>query len=147
MSHHSTRRVPMARIDPIDSARDALAMMSLVVARPPIAETIAILLDDARRGLTIVHAAGTMHPDALFDVLERCMLSPDLEDFAAVILVTVRPGGSIDPDDVDRWFEASDQCALMGLELVEWFVVCDEAVVCPRDLIGEAPRWRSHGWS
>lgn len=142
MSRHSTRRVPRARIDPIDCAGEALAVMSIAVARPHVAETIAILLDDARRGLTIVNAAGTVHPDAMFDVLDHCMLSCELEDFAAVILVTVRPGGSIEPCDIDRWFEASEQCALLGLELVEWFVVFGDAIVCPRDLVGEPPRWR-----
>ena len=94
----------MARIDPIDSVEDVFALMSIAVARPPVAETLAILLDDDRRGLTIANAIGTVHPDAMFDVLEHCMMSPDLEDFAAVILVTVRPGGSIEPGDIDRWF-------------------------------------------
>lgn len=141
MPDHSTRRVPVARIDPIDSAEDALAVMSIAVARPLIAETIAILLDDDRRGLAIVDVLGTIDPDAMFDVLDRCILSPLLEDFASMVLVTVRPDGSIDPDDVDRWLEASTQCALFGLQLIEWFVVCPEVTICPRDLLGEPPRW------
>lgn len=141
MPDHSTRRVPVARIDPIDSTEDALAVMSIAVARPLISETIAMLLDDDRRGLAIVDVLGTVDPDAMFDVLEHCMMSPHLEDFASIVLVSVRPDGSIDPDDVDRWLEASDQCALLGVELVEWFVVCRDLVVCPRDLLGEPPRW------
>jgi hypothetical protein len=131
----------MARIDPIDSAEDALALMSIAVAQPHVAETIAVLLDDARHGSTIVNAPGTVDPDAMFEVLEHCMLSPDVEDFAAIVLVTVRPCGSIDADDVDRWMDASECCALLGLELVEWFVMCGDVVVCPRDLLGEPPRW------
>jgi len=142
MSHHAYHHVPIARVDRIDSEDDALAVMSLAITRPFVAQTVAILLDDERRGRTIFSSPGTVDPDAMFEVLDHCMLSPDLEEFAAVILVTVRPNGSIDPDDVDRWLEASDQCALLGLELVEWFVVCEDAVVCPRDLLGETPRWR-----
>jgi len=141
MSHHSARRVPAARVDPIDSDDDALAVTAIALSRPLVAQTLVILLDGERRGLTILCVNDTADPDAMFEVLDRCILSPDLEEFAALILVTVRPGGSVDPEDVDRWLEASDECALFGLELLEWFVVGDDEVICPRDLIGEPPRW------
>jgi len=141
MSLHSARRIPAARIDPINSEFEALAVASIAVSWPPRAQTIVILLDSERRGLTIVCVNDTADPDAMFEVLDRCFLSPDLEEFAALVLVTVRPGGSVEPNDVDRWFEASDECELVGLELVEWFVVVDRAILCPRVLIGESPRW------
>jgi hypothetical protein len=50
------------------------------------------------------------------------------------------PGGGVDAGDVDRWLEASDLLEGYGLELLEWFVIGDRTW-CPRDLLGEPPRW------
>jgi hypothetical protein len=36
----------------------------------------------------------------------------------------------------------SDVTSAAGVELVEWFVIGDD-IHCPRDLLGESPRWRS----
>ncbi len=36
----------------------------------------------------------------------------------------------------------SDLTSAAGVELVEWFVIGDD-IHCPRDLLGEPPRWRS----
>ena len=60
----------------------------------------------------------------------------------ALVMATVRPGGGPLEDDGDRWLEMSDLTSAAGVELVEWFVIGDE-IHCPRDLLGEPPRWRS----
>ena len=55
----------------------------------------------------------------------------------------MRPGGyddSVQAGDIDRWLEMSDLAEQSVVELLEWFVVGDE-VSCPRDQLGEAPRW------
>ncbi len=49
-------------------------------------------------------------------------------------------GDELVAGDVDRWLELSDLAEQAGVELLEWFVIGD-AITCPRDLLGEPPRW------
>jgi hypothetical protein len=144
----STHRAPRAAVDPIDSARAALAVVDLALRRPLAAETVALVLDGERRGRTIVVIDGTHHPDSVLDVVERVA-----ESIAAtgrtgsLVVATARPGGGPEPGDDDRWLEASDIADDLGVELVEWFVIGGDTpsvaanATCPRDLLGEAPRW------
>jgi hypothetical protein len=142
VSHHcSTHRVPRGHVDPISSAGDALAVLAL--AAPFGHDTVAILLDDERRGHGIVVVTGTTHADALFAIIEVC-IDASLHDspgrIAGLVIATVRPDGDMEADDLDRWLEASLQCDDAGLELVEWFVI-GRHVACPRELAGDPPRW------
>lgn len=136
------RRVPRARIDTIACADDALTLIRGVLAVPPRHETIVIVLDVSHRGLGVVSVSDTTRPDAAVTVVE-CLAKPDLfgGEGAALIVATVRPGGTVDERDIDRWFETSDISEQAGLELVEWFVV-GRTISCPRDLVGAPPRWR-----
>lgn len=139
-----TKRLPRALVDPIDSAADALTLIDLTMKDPPGCNTVAILLDHERRGISIFTVTGTTHPDAMFDVLDIIIdagTEGDL-DLGGVILASVRPDGRVEPADVDRWLEASDMTEFAGLELVEWFVVGAETS-CPRDMLGQPPRWGS----
>lgn len=142
MSHScAAHRLPRARIDPIDSDAVALAMLARLITRPAQPETIALLLDDQRRGLTVLVVSGTEEPDSMFDIVDLIAHGDQLGDeLGAVVLASVRPGGAIADGDVDRWLEASDVLADRGIELVEWFVIGVD-VVCPRDRLGEQPRW------
>ncbi len=135
-------RLPRAGVDPIDSELVGFSMIAQVLARPLRAETIALLLDDRRRGISVLVVNGTDRPEALFDVVD--LVAPadrHQAELGAVVLATVRPGGGVDDADVDRWLEASDVLGDRGVELVEWFVI-GAGVACPRDLLGEPPRWR-----
>lgn len=141
-------RVPRASIDPIDAPRAALAVVDLAMQHPPTAETIALVLDDDRRGRTIVVVDGTVEPDAVLDVVERVASSIAVTGRTGkLVLATVRPGGGPFPDDDDRWIEASELADDYGVELVEWFVIGGDRptvganATCPRDLLGEVPRW------
>ena len=142
----SWRRVPRAGVDPIDSASSAMSVLSLAVHRPLTPETIVLLLDDERRGVSIVVVDGTDDPNAVVLVVE-CLAEAVAEATPATSLVvaSVRPGDGVLDDDPDRWLEASDVAAQRGVELVEWFVFDgdDDAlgVHCPRDDLGERPRW------
>ena len=73
----------------------------------------------------------------------ECLLDPDRHGgrVGAMIVASVRPAHH-DPDasDIDRWLEMSDLTEQAGIELLEWFVI-SEGVSCPRDLLGEPPRW------
>lgn len=144
MSNHcSARRLPRAGVDPIDSELVAFSMLAHVIARPPRAETVALLLDDQRRGISVLVVSGSDRPDAIFDVLDLIIHNDTHGDeLGAVVLASVRPGGGLERADVDRWLEASDTLADRGVELVEWFVI-GSGVNCPRDLLGEPPRWRA----
>jgi hypothetical protein len=130
-------RIPRGGIDPIRSEADALAVIGL--AAPFGHDTIALLLDHDRRGRSIVVVTGTVEPDALFRTLDLCLAHHRCE-VGALVLATSRPGGGLEPDDVDRWVEASLQCEDAGVELLEWFVIGTE-VFHPRRLAGDPPRW------
>ena len=143
-------RLPRAAVDPIDSPRAALAVVDLALRRPLTHETIALVLDHDRRGRTIVVVDGTGEPDAVVDVVERVAESIAATGHpGSLVVATVRPGGGAEPGDEDRWLEASDLADSLGVELVEWFVIGgDRPTVaanasCPRDLLGEPPRWRT----
>lgn len=137
----SPRRVPRAHVDPITSAEAALAVFALARHDPPRPETLVVLLDHQRRGVSIVVVADTCHPDAVVDVVEVVAdAATELSHVGGLIVASVRPDGRVLDGDVDRWLEASDCCDDRGIELVEWLVLGD-VVACPRDLFGEAPRW------
>jgi hypothetical protein len=140
--HH---RLPRAGIDRFDDPGPALALMTIVMTHPPRHETIAVTLDRDRRGLGIVVVDGTHDPDAVIEVVE-CLAGAagHHADIGGLVLATVWP----DPTsrtvggygDVERWMEASGIAEEHGIELVEWFVIAD-AITCPRDRLGEPPRW------
>jgi hypothetical protein len=141
-------RVPRAASDPIDTPRAALAVIDLAMRRPPVAETIALVLDEDRRGRTIVVVDGTLEPDAVLEVVERVGASICATGRpGGLVVATIRPGGGPLPSDDQRWIEASEIADDFGVELVEWFVISGDAprvsanAWCPRDLLGEVPRW------
>lgn len=143
-THH---RFPRAGLDPITDPADALVIVAAAMRRPRRAETIAIVLDADRCGIAIVVVAGTTAPDAVVDVAEFVATSAARGGSAGgFVIATVRPGAeSSGPppggrSDVDRWLEMSDIAEQAGCELVEWFVIGRE-ISCPRDRLGEMPRW------
>ena len=77
---------------PICSSSDALAVVSLAIQRPLVAETIAFFLDEASTSNTITIVTGTTEPDSVLSVAECMALaaggSPSL---CGVVLATVRP--------------------------------------------------------
>lgn len=143
MSRNSSfHAVPRGGIDPIRSADDALAVLTL--AAPYGHDTIVMLLDAEHRGASILIVSDTDDPDAMFHVLERCLaVTRDRPQVAALVLASSRPTGEVEPDDIHRWLEASDQCEAGGLELIEWFVLGRSGPQCPRTLFGEPERWNA----
>lgn len=139
-NHH---RMPRAGLDPIDGPGIAISTLSMVMRRPPRFETILLLLDEAQCGRSIVTVSGTTDPDAVIEVVE--FVSDACEQLSGLVVASVRPGdhpsAADDHDgDVDRWLEMSETAALRGVELLEWFVI-GRTVRCPRDQLGETPRW------
>jgi len=137
--NRSSHRVPRGGIDPIRCADDALAVLAL--AAPYGHDTIAMLLDEHRCGSSILIVTDTIDPDAMFTVIDTCLaVAHEVDDVDGLILATSRPHGGVEPDDVHRWLEASDQCRASGLELIEWFVL-GTTIRCPRGVFGEPARW------
>jgi hypothetical protein len=138
-AHH---RRPRAGADPITDQATAFAAVSLAVSRPLRFETIVLVLDDARCGVGVVVVAGTARADDVVGAVE-CLADPLAHggEVAALVLASVRPGERVDdPADLDRWLELSQLVDDAGLELLEWFVITGD-VRCPRDVLGERPRW------
>lgn len=144
----SLRRLPRAGLDPIDSPEIALATLHAMID-PWRHETIVLFLDHRLCGISVLAVNGTVPFDALFDVLERvvtmCGDSDRTADVEAVVVATVRPPidgvPDLDAGDADRWLEASAMLDDAGIDLLEWFVV-GHRTSCPRDELGEPPRWR-----
>jgi len=146
----STWRRPR-RPPPVRSSADALEVVALAMSRPPRAETIAFVLDDAGYGTTVLIVDGTDEPDAVVDVVDRIAAAAGLAGAASIVVATVRPQPltvdrpSLDDGDVDRWFEASDVATGHGVELLEWYVIGPDGIVCPREVFGERSRWPVDG--
>ncbi len=136
-----TRRIPRAGLDPISDADAALSAVALAMHLPFEHETIALLLDHERRGITITLVTGTHEPDAAVGVIECLAQAGGREHrLGAVVLASIRPDGGPLSGDADRWLEMSDIAETFGIELLEWFIVGHD-ISCPRDLLGESPRW------
>lgn len=139
--HH---RLPRAGVDTISCAETALLALAMAIQRPLRAETVTLLLDDQRRGIAVAVVSGTHQPDDVLEVVE-CFTRSAAQGgrVGSIIVASVRPDRSDEATtstDVDRWLEMSDIAEQAGVELVEWFVVGSE-ITCPRDLLGEPPRW------
>jgi hypothetical protein len=137
-----THRFPSLAPDPIRSAADARSLLAKAISHPLRDETVAFLLDDAGYGGTIFVVAGTDRPEQVLDVVEHLAAAGRASGMvSSLVVASVRPGGGLEPGDVDHWFDASEIAEEHGVELLEWFVYGTEGFVCPRDLLGEPGRW------
>ena len=139
--HH---RLPRAGVDTISCAETALLMLAMAIQQPLRAETVTLLLDDQRRGIAVAVVSGTHQPDDVLEVVE-CFTRSAAHGgrVGSIVVASVRPAVSDDATtatDVDRWLEMSDIAEQAGVELLEWFVIGGD-VTCPRDRLGEPPRW------
>ena len=140
-AHH---RLPRAGVDTISCADTALLTLAMAIQRPLRAETVALLLDDQRRGIAVAVVSGTHQPDDVLEVVE-CFTRSAAHGgrVGSIVVASVRPDVADETTtaaDVDRWLEMSDIAEQAGVELLEWFVISAE-VTCPRDQLGEPPRW------
>ncbi|HEY3484252.1 MAG TPA: hypothetical protein VGK49_02655 [Ilumatobacteraceae bacterium] len=133
--------LPRAGIDPIDDPHTALGVVVRAFHVPPIHETVAVLLDAQRRGMCIAVVSDTDPPDREVDVVE-CFanIAATSDRVGGMIIASRRPGGGLEPADLDRWMEMNELAAAAGVELVEWFVVGVWPAL-PRELLGDPPRW------
>jgi len=131
----------MAEVDRFEDPSIALALIDALASDPPVHETLAVLLDSDHRGTTIMNFDGTVENDSVLWVADAVTERANrMDDVGAVIIASVRPDGSDELDDVERWLTIDEQLGLVGIELVEWFVI-GRSVSCPRALLGDESRW------
>ena len=144
-STYCRRLEPRAELDGVptvlESSTDALAVIAAALHVPERFETIALLVDDDRRGRTVVVVDGTRDADAVIEVVE-CMCEA-LADVGGggLVVASARPRVGLVPGDTDRWLEASDIAEERGCTLIDWFVVTDRVACRVPDLLAEPPRW------
>ncbi|MCE9623732.1 MAG: hypothetical protein K8R99_15440 [Actinomycetia bacterium] len=128
---------------PVRCAADALRVLFLATTNPLQAETLAFVLDAHGQGGVITIVSGTVDADSVLPVTECMARAAERIDRAtSLVVASVRPGGCLLPGDLDRWMEASTLAAAYGVTLIEWFIITEAGVQCPRDLLGEPERWK-----
>lgn len=123
---------------------DTVAVLSRTVHVPRRNETIALLVDDARRGVAIVSVAGTHDADDVVEVVELLTLPTTHGSRAhAIVLASVwadAPPASPGRAVIDRWLELHHIAADHGVELLDWFEFSDR-VTSLRVAAGAPSRW------
>ncbi len=144
MSYHRPAfpHVPRAHVDPLTSIADVLAITELAITRPLCPETVVLFLDSERRGCGLSVVSGTASPDAVLDVAE-CLAgaAQDIDSVDGIVLVSVRPGDTLAPGDVERWHELRLVVADHGLELIDWIVLGRQGPELPRAVVDPADPW------
>jgi len=136
-------RAPRARIDPIFSAADAMAVFALQMSRPLRHETLVMFLDAERHGSTLVTVSDTTDPFCIVDVAEAMALSAaENVEVDALVIASIRPGGTLLAGDDDLWLEAADVVDACGLVLIDWLIVGRNGTQSPREQLGMPSRWR-----
>lgn len=142
MAVSSFGRAPRARLDPIFTAHDAMAVFSLAMSRPLRHETLVMFLDANDCGSSLVSVTDTDEPFHIVEIAETMALSgSDAPDISGLVLATVRPGGGLLPGDDELWLEASDVVEDCGLTLVDWLVIGRRGTHSPREQLGMPSRW------
>ena len=143
---HSPRpeRIPRAGLDPIWSARDALAVFALQVSRPPALETLVMFIDSSGCGLSLVTVSDTTRPEQVVDVAETmAMAVADHADVSGLVLASVRPSGGVLADDDTLWFQIDAAVEGQGLVLFDWLVIGRDGTRSMVDELGVPTRWPS----
>lgn len=135
-------RVPRARLDPINSATQALTVFGLAMTYPLAHETLTMFLDANHCGHELVSVSGTDEARHVIDVAETMAISASAStEITALVLASVRPGGGILPGDDELWFEAADVVEESGLVLIDWLIIGRGCTQSPRAQLGIPSRW------
>ena len=128
---------------PVRSGTDALRVLLLATPPPLAAETLAFFLDHEGRGGVITIVSDTTDPATVLPVAEcLCRAAEGVPSATALVIASVRPGGSVLAADGERWHDLSRVATEHGVHLLEWFVIGADGVHCPREMAGEPDRWR-----
>jgi hypothetical protein len=131
---------------PLHDGRDALDVVALVRSRPPQEETIVIPLDHAHVSGNLLVIEGCSTPDevAHLTAFVCSAARAPRSRLAALVVATVRPGRPLGPDPVDHV-----QFALLreigedvGVDVLDWFVLCGPRSWSLAELTDAVPLWR-----
>jgi hypothetical protein len=129
---------------PLRGPEDAIGV---ILAAAPEADpaTVVLLLDAHHRGLGAVVVAGTGTDQADDDVFDWVLRLAEIESaLGAVVLASVNHGRGYraDPREASWLLTCRDQCASVGIELVDWFLVDDGHVGSRVEQLFVEPLWR-----
>lgn len=129
--------VPRPFIDPINTFVEALGVVSMAVQRPRVDSTVALLLDQHRRGLAMFRIP-PLSSRNIHTVVAHCSEMPST---ASVVLVSSRRGIPIVPADIALLHLCTATLAAAGIRLFDWAVIGLGGLYCPRTLSGIPDPW------
>jgi len=118
----ATRPLPRAD-DPLRDPHDAVALIATVASRPVQHEVVVVLLDAARRGgpvFVVETGDDRTEVEIVLAVIELVERLPAVD---ALVIGSIRPGASIDDADQYHWLDAVEAAGLIGVVVVDWFVL------------------------
>jgi hypothetical protein len=108
-----------------------MALVTVAVSVPRRAETLAVLLDHAHIGHTIVAFDGAWQDDHVRSVNDFVVaMAEHHHGLGAFVMATVRPGHRPVPTTLDErtWFDLRCDADDVGLDLLDWFLVTDHHI-------------------
>ena len=139
MLNASLLDVPRPFLDPIESLVEAVGISSLVMERPIRNRTYALVLDEQRRGLGILHASEINLVSAHY-LIGRFS---DIPNAHSVVLVSTRTHSCIQPGDTELLSLLRATFRHAGIVLHDWVVAGRGGLYCPRSLTDAPDPWRS----
>lgn len=129
--------VPRPFIDPINTFVEALGVASMAMQRPRTDSTIALLLDEQRRGLAMFRIP-PLSSRTIHSVVAHCS---DMPSTTSVVLVSSRRGIPVVPADIALLLICTGTLAAAGIRLFDWAVIGQGGLYCPRSLAGVPDPW------
>ncbi len=129
--------VPRPFIDPINTLVEALGVATMAMQRPRINSTIAILLDEKRRGLAMFRTP-PLSTQSIHTVVAHCSEMPST---SSVVLISSRCEIPVVPADIALLHLCTGTLAAAGIQLFDWAVVGAGGLYCPRTLAGVCDPW------
>jgi hypothetical protein len=130
---------------PLTGPEEALRIILAAVSDPPRAETVAVLLDAAHRGLSpCVLCDGASSADQVIDLAGLIAALAEQEPaLSAVVLATVRPRHGIElrRDDEEAFYRLRHDLADVGVDLLDWFLLDDGLAASVAELTDGCWRW------
>jgi hypothetical protein len=112
---------------PLTGPEEALRIVLAAASDPPRAETIAVLLDGAHRGLSpCVVCDGASSARQVVELGELLVAVAVREPaLGAVVLASARPGRGIElaADDEAAFYDLRHDMADIGVDLLDWFLL------------------------
>ena len=121
-----------------------MQVFSLQLGRPLRHETLVMFVDTDGCGISLVTVSDTVEPHQVVDVAETlAMAVSGQSEVRGLVVVSVRPGGGVLPDDDVLWFEAAAAVNLQDKVLIDWLVVGRAGTRSMTEELGVPSRWPS----